>query len=176
MSGFGPFLQVLDSVPGGLFFLKDEASRLIWVSESIWQRFGLHDSREIAGKTDYEFFPKYVADNFVRDDRSVLEFGQPIVGRVEIWFDVHRRLDWFVTSKFPVADAAGRAIGILGLIQNSAHKNNDGASDSMLRLVLNYLETHRRAFDRRRGIGRSGPCVSASVAAAIPPRIRHDRA
>ena len=143
IAGIAPFLQVFDCVLDGLFFMKDASSRLIWVSEKIWQRFGLSNPWEIAGKTDYEFFPKYVADNFVRDDRHVLKTGKPIVGRVEIWFNIHRRLDWFVTTKYPLRGSDGRPIGILGLIQNSAQQDNDGDTDSTLRLVLNYIEAHR---------------------------------
>ncbi len=49
----------------------------------------------------------------------------------------------------------------MGLIQNSAQKENDGAADSMLRLVLNYIETHR---DRSIGV------EELAEAARISPR------
>ena len=141
-TGAAPFVHVLDSVPEGLFFLKDQWSRFVWVSQKIWQRFGLHSGWEVAGRTDYEFHPKHLADNFARDDLAVLRSGEPLVGRVEIWFNDERQLDWVVTTKFPVCDATGHTIGLLGMIQSSADKGTGAAVDSPVAVILKYVQAH----------------------------------
>lgn len=137
-----PFLQTLDSIPDGLFFLKDETSRFVWVSERIWQRFGLHESCEVVGRTDYDFAAKHLADNFLIDDQTVLRSGQPLLARVEIWFNDRDELEWGVTTKFPIFDAARRTIGLLGFIQRPGDQPSRSDAGLVVNSILNYVQGH----------------------------------
>ena len=88
----GPSYQIqrlFDYVPGTSFFMKDEQSRMVSVSQSIVDRFGLAHEDEVIGRNDYDFFPAHIADSFVRDDKLVISTGQPMIDRVEIWYTEH---------------------------------------------------------------------------------------
>jgi AraC-like DNA-binding protein len=138
------FRRLFDHIPGTFFFVKDAQSRMIYASQSIVERLGLREGTEVVGRTDYEFFPTQIADNFVRDDQAVLATGQPILNKVEIWYNAQHILDWFVTTKLPVFDEEGRVMGIMGIVQSYAHRRKGYLRNSRLGRVLDYIETHHR--------------------------------
>ncbi len=93
-------------------FLKDIDLRFISANRSFCDLLGFA-SEEIEGKTDYDFFPKELADKYRADDQRVLETGRPltlteenIVGNTKRWVEV---------VKTPVQDADGMTKGILGI-------------------------------------------------------------
>src|SRR6266540_3817674 len=138
------FRKLFEHIPGIFFFVKDAQSRMIYVSRPILERFGLDEEADVVGRTDYEFFPSQIADNFVRDDQLVLATGQPLLNKVEIWYNAQRILDWFVTTKLPVFDEEGRVMGIMGIVHSYAHRRKVALRNSRLGRVLDYIDAHHR--------------------------------
>lgn len=46
------------------------------------------------------------------------ETGEPLTGRVEIWYTAERLLDWFVTTKLPIRDRDGEIMGVMGTVRS----------------------------------------------------------
>jgi len=68
---------------------------------------------EIEGKTDYDFYPKELAEKYRADDKSVVERGE-VVDIEEKYIQDGK--EFFVhTIKTPVRDERGNVIGILGI-------------------------------------------------------------
>ncbi|WP_442507625.1 helix-turn-helix domain-containing protein [Novipirellula sp. SH528] len=143
----GPSYQIqslFDYVPGTSFFMKDEQSRMVSVSQSIVVRFGLEHEEEVIGRDDYDFFPAHIADSFVRDDQHVIRTGEPLIDRVEIWYTEQRLLDWFVTTKLPVYDKQGTVIGIMGVIRSYEGHRKTALPYSQISDVVEHIrENHR---------------------------------
>ncbi|TXT33249.1 MAG: AraC family transcriptional regulator [Planctomycetota bacterium] len=112
MGGPQQFQQLFEHLPGVSFFVKDRQSRMICASQPFWEHLGAKSEAEIVGKTDDDFFPPHAADHFKRDDQLVMTTGRPLIGRVELWYNEQRVLDWFVTNKLPVRDTRGEVIGV----------------------------------------------------------------
>ena len=138
------FQQLFEHLPGIYFFVKDAQSRMICASRPILDRLGLPSEAEIIGTTDYDYFPPQVADGFVRDDRLVIESGEPLINRVEVWYNEQRLLDWFVTTKLPLRNREGAVIGVMGTVQSY-----DGSRKSLLpygqvNQAVDYIRAHHR--------------------------------
>ena len=138
------FRQLFEHLPGIYFFVKDGRSRLICASQPIVERLGFRHETEIVGSTDYEFFPPQIADNFIRDDRWVMETGQSLIGRVEIWYKDQGILDWFVTNKLPLRDEGGRIIGLMGTIQSYDDKQKKLLPFFEITRVVDYIREHHQ--------------------------------
>lgn len=139
-----PFRELFENLPGVYFFAKDSESRMICASRTILERFGLSREEEIIGTTDYDYFPEHIADTFVRDDREVLQTGRPLLNRVEAWYNEHRLLDWFLTSKMPLRDRDGIVVGIMGTVQTYEGKR---------RMVLPVAQVEQAVEVIRRDFG-----------------------
>ena len=71
---------------------------------------------ELLGKTDLDIHPAYWGERYRREDRRVMESGQPIVNQVWLVPDADGHLGTFVSSTIPLRDKQGTCIGIAGVM------------------------------------------------------------
>ena len=71
--------RLFELIPGILFFMKDTESRLMLANHGVLNRMGVQTEAEAIGTSDYDFFPREVADSFIEDDQRVLKTGQPLL-------------------------------------------------------------------------------------------------
>ena len=69
---------------------------------------------EAIGKSDFDLFPKDVAEQFWADDQKVIH-GEPVINREEHFFDETGRKRWLLTSKLPLRDQTGKIVGLMGI-------------------------------------------------------------
>ncbi len=94
-------------------WLKDEDGRYVFMSEN-FQRFGMRIDQWL-GKTDFDMWPREVAETFHRNDTAVMASGQSIEVMEEA-VDPDGRRSWWLNHKFRFEDADGRRyVGGLGV-------------------------------------------------------------
>ncbi|MEW6053703.1 MAG: PAS domain-containing protein [Nitrospirota bacterium] len=96
-------------------FLKDKNSVYMSCNENFARDLGINPD-EIAGRTDYEFFPRDLAEKYREDDRKVLTSGQ--TEEIEEKHLLHGEEFWVSTVKTPVTDEQGNVIGVLGVFRD----------------------------------------------------------
>ena len=98
-------------------YVKDRQSRFVLCNRAVAKNMG-GKPEDLYGKTDHDFYPKELADQYLADEKQVLETGQPLINREErnISYDGSRR--WLLTTKVPIKDDRGNIIGILGINKN----------------------------------------------------------
>ncbi len=138
------FRELFEYLPDVYFFAKDKKSRMMAASPPILKRFGLKSESELIGTTDHDYFPTHVADSFVRDDQLVLTTGQPLINRVEIWYNEQRLLDWFVTDKLPLRDVAGDIIGVMGTVRSYEGSKKSRLPYSQVSEVVDFIRQRHR--------------------------------
>src|SRR5687767_99463 len=111
------FLHAFDHIPGLNYFVKDADSRTMLNNREFAQYPGRPAEEEFVGKRPSEYIPKDLADHYETDDRKVYQTGQPLRNIIEIGFNEQGVPDWIITDKFPIKDARGRVIGIMGTMQ-----------------------------------------------------------
>lgn len=113
-----PFYQLFEHLPGIAFFAKNLNYELVCANSAFLERLGCTSEEQIIGRTDYEFFPKSLADHFRADDRWVMEHGQARLHIVELFINPDGLPDWYLTNKLPVRRRDGRVIGLMGTTQS----------------------------------------------------------
>ncbi len=112
----------LENVPDLVYF-KDRESRFIAVSRSKAQRHGL-EPEHLVGKSDADFFSEQHAQWALADEESIINTGEPVIGKLEriVWPD--GRESWATSSKLPLHDTDGQIIGTFGLSKDvtAAHQ------------------------------------------------------
>jgi AraC-like DNA-binding protein len=68
--------------------------------------------------------------------------GEPLLGRIELWYNADRVLDWFVTNKLPVRDAAGKIIGVMGTVRSYAGQRRTMLPMSLIHSTVEYIRQH----------------------------------
>ena len=144
MGGPQQFQQLFEHLPGVYFFVKDRQSRMVCASQPFWEHLGAKSEAEILGQTDDAFFPAHAADHFRRDDEHVMSTGQPLIGRVELWYNEHRVLDWFITNKLPVREPLGEIIGVMGIVRSHDGQRRAMLPMSLIGSTVDYIREHHR--------------------------------
>lgn len=82
--------QLFDHLPELVFFVKDHNGRYVVVNQSLVERRGLRENREVLGRHASDIFPKKLADRCAKLDKTVLREGQSIIDRLELHWYVRR--------------------------------------------------------------------------------------
>ena len=93
-------------------FLKDTAGRYILLNRRFEERFH-RAARDALGKTDHDLFPQRIADVLGANDREVLEHGRAV--ETEELVPHEDGLHTYLSTKFPLFDAAGVAYAVGGI-------------------------------------------------------------
>ncbi len=109
---------VIDTVPLPLFW-KDRLSVFLGCNQQFARILGAPSSKEIVGKTDFDFSPtEEEASAFQADDREVMESGQAKLGIEEMLTAANGEQRWLETHKAPLRDWSGNVIGLVGTFQD----------------------------------------------------------
>src|SRR5262245_62503665 len=106
-------LELFDHIKDVLFWIKDRKGTFRWVNTTLMVHLGRSSRDQIIGRTDFDLFEPYLANQYQMDDAQVLR-GRPITSRVEVIVFNHTPR-WIVTSKLPVRNSAGRIVGTAGV-------------------------------------------------------------
>jgi PAS domain S-box-containing protein len=109
---------LLENLPQKIFF-KDR--NLVYVScNDNYARDLKIKAAEIVGRTDYDFYPKELAEKYRADDKRIMEAGaaEEIEGKY-----IQDGQEFFVhTIKTPVKNDQGNIIGLLGIFRDITHR------------------------------------------------------
>tara|TARA_B100000900_G_scaffold111693_1_gene93414 strand:+ start:320 stop:1909 length:1590 start_codon:yes stop_codon:yes gene_type:complete len=105
---------LIDNVPLNIYF-KDRESKFKLVNKSMakWNGFGRPE--DVVGKSDQDLFSEDHANEALRDERKILESGEPILGYVEKETTAAGGEAWVLTTKMPLIDRVGAIIGTFGV-------------------------------------------------------------
>ncbi len=115
---------------------KDLQGRFTFASQSFCQLLG-KSSKEILGKTDFDFYPRELAEKYREDDIRVAATG-------ELFEDVERNTKggqarYVQVMKSPVRNASGNVIGVQAVFWDVTHRKEAEAALEQERYLLRAL-------------------------------------
>ncbi|HWR04098.1 MAG TPA: PAS domain S-box protein [Humidesulfovibrio sp.] len=110
--------SILNTVPLSIFW-KDGNSIFQGCNASFAQALGLASPQDIIGKTDFDLpITAEASASYRLDDQAVMRSQTPKLRFVEsLTLDDGRQV-WLETSKLPLLDDTGQAVGVLGIFQD----------------------------------------------------------
>ena len=106
---------LIDNVPD-LIYVKDTGGRFLLVNKANMRSLGADMLEDIMGKTDFDFFPKELSEQYSADERAIFTSGQPLVNHEEPYVEPQTGATrWFLTTKVPFHDSQGNIIGLVGI-------------------------------------------------------------
>ena len=97
------FNSILD-YSSDYFYMKDDKYRFRAVNDNFAKLTEHEHWKEIVGKTDFDVFPKDIAQMYRNDDKDVIEHGKPVLDRIESYPMDDGTVGWVKTSKLPIYD------------------------------------------------------------------------
>jgi PAS domain S-box-containing protein len=104
---------LIDALPD-LVFTKDRDGRFVTCNAAILRLVGVEREEQVAGKTVFDLWEPDIAGPYHADDLDVMA-GKILRNREERGVDAQQNPIWYLTIKVPLLDAAGDAVGLLGI-------------------------------------------------------------
>lgn len=105
---------LIDSMPDSIY-IKDKDGKFLDANPTQIAVTKAGSYENILGKTDFDFYPKDIAEMFSKDDKHILDTGEPVIGKEEIGFDTEGNIRVRSTTKVPFFDEKGDVIGLVGI-------------------------------------------------------------
>lgn len=117
--------SMIDLIPANIF-AKDKDSKFLAANTRVARGMGCTPD-ELIGKTDFDFFPREMAQPYFDDEQNVIQSGQALIDREEPVLDkTTGETRIYLTSKVPVRDYAGTVIGTVGIgLDVTAQRENE---------------------------------------------------
>lgn len=129
-------VELMDELSSTMFCAKDTTGRYVLVNPVFVARTNESSRRAVIGRRATDLFVAQLAERYEQQDAEVLASGKPLRGELERIRRLGGTSGWFLTSKLPVLDGAGRLVGLVSVSQDlRAGEADDATMDSMARLV-----------------------------------------
>ncbi len=103
---------LIQNLPDAIY-MKDINYRKIISNKGDLINCGAKRPEEVIGLTDFDIFPKEMAEKYFEDDQQVIEHGKTIFNREEELPGNPKR--WILTTKVPLRNKNGQIIGLVGI-------------------------------------------------------------
>jgi PAS domain S-box-containing protein len=132
---------LIDNLPDCIY-AKDTSGRKTMANPADLKNLRCKTEAEAIGKSDFDLFPKDIAEQFWAADQKVLQ-GEPVINREEHFFDETGRKRWLLTSKLPLRDQDGKIVGLVGIGRDVTERKEAEARLELAHKQL--LEVSRQA-------------------------------
>lgn len=121
--GIKQLVSMFDLLSSELFWIKDNKHVFIHANQAFIERANVKNLDQIIGKTDFDFSPLHLANQYFRDDDKILA-GQKVTDRLEMNMNQNGDIAWYSTSKRPIFDQNNVIIGSYGITRHLQKQAN----------------------------------------------------
>jgi len=106
--------SLIDNMPDRIY-AKDLESRFILCNDAVVKRMGMTNIEDIIGKTDFDFLPHDLAEQFFANEQQIIKSGIPLINHEESMGNIDGIPRWNLSSKVPLRNLMGNIIGVVGM-------------------------------------------------------------
>ena len=136
-------LELFETLPDVMFWVKDTESRYIYVNKAFADVLN-STPVQLLGRSDSDYYAPELVRVFHKDDQTVMATREPISNKTELVTRAVGGIEWHMTTKIPVIDRNDEVIGTAGISRRLAQ--HDGhplpAPYRALSQMVDYVHQH----------------------------------
>lgn len=133
-------------------YIKDPRGRFFMVNKAVASANGFERTFDMRGKTDFDLLPREKAERYFGEEQELIRARVSTFDREEMVPDKDGNERWFTTSKTPLYNLRGDALGLVGVTRDiTRQKTTDRKlrdSRNQLSFLLGEMSDGLAHFDR----------------------------
>jgi PAS domain S-box-containing protein len=136
--------SLMENLPGYIY-AKDSKGRFVMANAGVSRQLGFSSPGEVIGKSDFDLFPKELAERYRAEEIEMLKSGQGLNNHEGPTVDASKpeKNRWVSTTKVILRDAQGKVIGFIGCGQDITDRKQAeealARERSLLRTLIDSL-------------------------------------
>jgi PAS domain S-box-containing protein len=136
---------IIDNIPDQVYY-KDRNSKFVVCNAPVALLAGCTSEKDLIGKSDFDFHPHQLAQEYFNDEQAIMERGQKLLNYEEKIINKSTgELHWNLSSKVPVKDDDGNVIGLAGINRDITERK---LADEEIRLKNELLQAINAEKDK----------------------------
>lgn len=131
-------IEMFNLMPDILFWVKDEKGCFVYANQYFIEHLGMTSLSQIIGYSDFDFSAVHIAKQFAVDDQKVMN-GEIVNNRLEMNNVKSNEIAWFTTSKRPLFNEQGKAIGSYGISRHLEKTSLALSGMDALKIPVEYV-------------------------------------
>ncbi len=132
---------LIDNLPNSIY-VKDKNYRKTLANPANIRHTGMMKESDVLGKTDFDLYPRVLAEKYFEDDQRVIRDGQTILLTEEYSIGPNGEMRWQLTSKIPLRDKSGAIVGLIGIGTDITERKRAQENERRERILLKTLFDH----------------------------------
>ena len=133
---------LFDQIPDIVFFVKDREARYVAVNQTLVERCGLKEKKDLLGKTVLDLFPSSMGKSYYEQDKEVLDKGTPLKDLLELHLYIRGEPGWCITNKAPLTQDDGAVLGLVGVSRDLHVPAEEAKGYQELAESVRYIRKH----------------------------------
>ncbi len=133
-------------------FIKDTRSRFIFANKITALQMNLKGQQELIGKTDFDFYPKEIAEQYFKREQEIMAAGIPLINE-EDRREINNKTIYLSATKSPIINTKGETIGLVGIVRDITSKREDeikiGKQSQELQVINKILSEANELLEKR---------------------------
>jgi AraC-like DNA-binding protein/PAS domain-containing protein len=134
--------HLFDRLPDLVFFIKNERGEYVVVNQTLVERCGRKEKRELIGRRADAVFPAPFGKSYRAQDEKVLARGEPIFGQLELHFYPDGTCGWCLTHKLPLKNHQGLTAGLVGTSKDLQRPHTRSEDYSRIAGAVERIRSH----------------------------------
>jgi PAS domain S-box-containing protein len=114
---------LIDNLPDYIYVKNIELAHIINNASNV-KLIGAASEEETLGKTAFDYFEPELAQQYIKDDRIILESKKPLLNKEEPIINNKGEERWLLTTKIPLQDKDDNVIGLIGISRDITDQKN----------------------------------------------------
>ena len=126
---------LINSLPDWIY-VKDLDSVTLLVNQALAEMLGREDPEALVGTTDFDTYPREMAEKFFRCEQDILFSGTPMINREAQVEDADGGVRHVSSTKVPIRDEDGVPVGLVGIARDITERK---LAEQRLRQAMDEL-------------------------------------
>lgn len=158
---------LIDNLPERVY-IKDSNYRFVINNLADARGMGVDDPQLLVGKTDHDYLPHELADQYLIDDRLVIEVGTPVLNREEMYIDHTGGSVWVLTNKVPLRDLQNNVIGLVAASMDITERKRMELAEREQRALAEAFRDIARALTQTLDLDEVLELIISNITRVVP--------